>query len=531
MQYLQNISPREYQSKIFETCIDYNTLIVLPTGIGKTLIALMVVIERMQKFPLNKIVFLAPTRPLAEQHLNYFKKHLPELFADMQLFTGKVNAENRKEIWKTADIIFSTPQCVSNDLKNNLYNLNEVSLLIEDECHRCLKNYAYNYVAQEYKKQAPEEIQRIIGMTASPGSDKKKIKEICKNLNIERVELRSRDDIDVKKYLQKLEFEKIDVIFPPEFEEIRILLKIIYDGYIDELKNRSLLYGPINKISLIELQKKLFARSSSGNTNFNILLGISACASAIKILHAIELLETQTLTSFNTYLRKLFKEASQKKSKGVQRLVKKQEFNQAFIISSELLTKGREHPKLQRAIELVKEEKQNNDKSKIIIFAQFRETSAILCKKINDELKNHGVKAKIFVGQAIKSDVHGSKSGLNQKEQKQIIEDFSDSNNPVNVIVSTSIGEEGLDIPEVNSVIFYEPVSSAIRKIQRAGRTARLMAGKLKILVTKNTRDEAYYWSAFHKEKKMYSAIKSINEDIDAGTLNYNEKVEKQETL
>jgi len=526
MQYLQNISPREYQLKIFETCIDYNTLIVLPTGIGKTLIALMAVIERMQKFPLNKIVFLAPTRPLAEQHLEYFKKHLPDLFADMQLFTGKIPASQRQQIWKTADIIFSTPQCVSNDLKNNLYDLKEVSLLIEDECHRCLKNYAYNYVVHEYKKQAPDKIQRIIGMTASPGSDKKKIKEICKNLNIEKVELRTRDDVDVKKYLQKLEFEKIMVPFPLKFEEIRQLLKIIFDGYIDELKHRSLLYGPVNKISLIELQKKLFARSSSGNSNFNILLGISACATSIKIQHALELLETQTLTSFNTYLKKLLKEASQKKSKGVQRLVQKSEFNQAFILSNELLMKKIEHPKVQKTIELVKNEKLGNTNAKIIIFTQYRETSAILCKELNSQLKNMGILAKVFIGQAKKAE-----TGLSQKEQKEIIENFSDSNNPTNVIVSTSIGEEGLDIPEVNSVIFYEPVSSAIRKIQRAGRTARLMEGKLKILVTKNTRDEAYYWSAFHKEKKMYSAIKSINEDIADGTLDYNNKEEKQETL
>ena len=117
-----------------------------------------------------------------------------------------------------------------------------------------------------------------------------------------------------------------------------------------------MLFGPINKITLIELQKKLFARSSSGNNNYNILLGISAAASAVKLQHALELLETQTLTSFNTYLKKLLKEASQGKSKGVQRLIKKPEFNQAYIISSELLTKNIEHPKIQKTIELIKEE-------------------------------------------------------------------------------------------------------------------------------------------------------------------------------
>jgi len=174
MEFLENITPRQYQQKIFETCSKKNCLVVLPTGIGKTLIALMLTIDRMKKYPGEKVVFLAPTKPLAEQHLETFKKHLPELFADMQLFTGKVKADERKKIWRTADIIFSTPQCIANDVKNNLYNLSDVCLLIEDEAHRCIRNYDYNYVAQKYKEQTQHP--RIIGLTASPGSETKKNK-------------------------------------------------------------------------------------------------------------------------------------------------------------------------------------------------------------------------------------------------------------------------------------------------------------------------------------------------------------------
>ena len=201
MEFLKGISPREYQQKIFETCINKNCLVVLPTGLGKTLIALMLTIERMKKFPGEKVVFLAPTKPLVEQHLNYFKKYLPELFAEMTLFTGQITAGERKKLWQNSDIIFSTPQCVANDLNKKLYDLNDVCLLIEDEAHRCIKNYDYNYVAHEYIKQAKHP--RIIGLTASPGSDRSKIKEICKNLSIEEVELKTRDSEDVKNYLQE----------------------------------------------------------------------------------------------------------------------------------------------------------------------------------------------------------------------------------------------------------------------------------------------------------------------------------------
>ena len=504
--FLKNINPRAYQKKILETCIKKNCLIVLPTGLGKTLIALMLSIKRMEQFPGKKVLFLAPTKPLAEQHLIYFKKHLPELFGDMQLFTGKVKSKQRKKIWQTADIIFSTPQCVANDLRKNLYNLQEVCLLIEDESHRCIKNYDYNYMAQQYKKQASDP--RIIGLTASPGSEMKKIREICKNLFIEEVELRTRESEDVKQYLQELEFEKIMIDFPPEFEEMRQVLLNIFNRYVEELRQRRVLFGPSTKIGLINLQKKIIATLARGNKNYNYMLGASACAQAIKIQHSLELLETQTLKSFNTYLKNLFEQAAKKQSKGVVKLVAKPEFNFVYMQSNELLSKNREHPKLAKLKEIIEHEQKTTNKTKTIIFTQFRNTATIISNELN---KLEGINAKIFVGQAKKSSEKET-SGLSQKQQKRIIQEFSDGE--INVLCATCIAEEGLDIPEVNSVIFYEPVPSAIRTIQRTGRTARLMKGKLTILITKKTRDEAYFYISKVREKKMHSAINDIKEEL-----------------
>ncbi len=512
MEFLEGITPREYQKKIFETCKKKNCLVVLPTGLGKTLIALMLTIKRMQEFPGEKVVLLAPTKPLAEQHLVFFKTHLPELFGDMQLFTGLITSDKRKRIFQTADIIFSTPQCVANDLRNKLYDLEEVCLLVEDEAHRCIKNYDYNFLAKKYKEQSKHP--RILGLTASPGSDKTKIKAICKNLFVEGVELRTRNSQDVKNYLQELKFEKILVNFPPEFEEIRYILKEIFDKYVEELRRRKVLWGPASKTGLIQLQKKIMTTLSHGHRNYNYMLGASACAQAIKIQHALELLETQTLSSFNKYLKDLFNQARQKKSKGVIKLVAKPEFNFVFIRTNELLTKKFEHPKINELIKIIKKEKSQNDKLKVIVFAQFRDTTKFLSDELN---KIQGIKSQVFVGQTKKEGL-----GLSQKEQKKMIENFS--NGEINVLCATSIGEEGLDIPEVNTVIFYEPVPSAIRKIQRSGRTARLMKGKLIMLVTKGTRDETFYYVSMAKEKSMHSAISSIKDEL------FN-KEEKQQTL
>jgi Fanconi anemia group M protein len=494
------LNPRDYQKAIFDTAKDNNTLVVLPTGLGKTLIALMLAIERKQKFPTSKILFLAPTKPLVEQHFETFKSQLPELYADLQLFTGEVPSGERKKIFQTAEIIFSTPQCIANDLNSYLYDTKDISLLIIDEAHRCLKNYDYTKVVEFYKRQSHNPL--ILGLTASPGHDPTKVKEICKHLNIEEIEIRTRDSSDVKPYLKDREFTNISVEFPKEFQEIKVLLKRIFDSKIEQLQSRNLLFTPANKITLLKLQNSLARQTGSGN--WNAMMGMSLTAQAIKISHALELLETQTLSGLEAYLKGLQKQAEEKKSKGVQTLVKSPEFNAAMISLSLLRTKGIEHPKIDTIFEIVKEEIQKNSKAKTIIFTQFRETA----QTITNNLKTiPNISPSIFIGQAKKNNI-----GFSQKEQKEVIEKFKQGT--INVIVATSIGEEGLDIPEVSAVIFYEPVPSAIRKIQRAGRTARLKPGKLIILVTQETRDEIHHYASTAREKKMYRLLEEVKKEL-----------------
>jgi Fanconi anemia group M protein len=464
----------------------------------------MMAIQRFKKFPLQKILILAPTRPLIEQHFESFKKNLPEDWADMQIFTGKTPSGSRKKIWKTAEFIFSTPQCIANDIKREIYKLDEVSLLIFDECHRCLKNYAYNHIAKKYKTQGINT--RILALTASPGGDKKTIQEVCQNLGIQAVEIRTRESLDVKPYLQELEFEKIEVDFPPAFMEIKILLEQIYNRKISELKHRRVLFGHPSKTMLLKLQAKLM-QDIKRKKDMNSMLATSACATALKISHALTLLETQTISSFIAYLKDLFKQASESKSKGVQKLVKEPAFARAYTLATTL---NQEHPKLQILKEITQKQFSQDPNSKIIIFAQFRETVRTISEELN---KIPQVKADNFVGQAMKDHGSGKTTGLKQKEQKEMIGKFKSGE--INVLVATSIAEEGLDIPEVSEVIFYEPIPSAIRKIQRAGRTARLSKGKLKILITKKTMDEIFHYAAGHKEKRMHSAITQIKKNFE----------------
>ncbi|MCX8146897.1 MAG: DEAD/DEAH box helicase [Candidatus Woesearchaeota archaeon] len=496
---LKDFSPRIYQQAIFNTCANWNTLVVLPTGMGKTAIAIMLAAKRLLDFPKSKVLMLAPTKPLVEQHKKTFLKHLEVNENDLSVFTGNVKPETRAELWKKSRIIFSTPQGLENDIISGRIGLEDVSLLIFDEAHRCVGDYAYGFIAKQYLKKAY--FPRILGLTASPGSDIEKIKEVCSNLSIEKIEIRSAYDNDVRPYIMDIELEWINVDFPKEFEEIR---KYLNNCFLSKLKDIEK-HGYLNKTSgigkkeLLKLQGQLHSEISHGNKDYNLLVSISRLAEAIKVQHGLELLETQGITPLYLYLQKLIEESAKTKTKALKNLVSDSNFKSTCLLVKKFYENGIEHPKMEKLKEIIENEIKENDK-KIIIFTQFRDSAT----KIKQELdKIDGVNARIFVGQAKKKE-----TGMSQKEQKRLIDEFS--NGEFNVMIATSVAEEGLDIPKVDVVVFYEPIPSAIRHIQRRGRTGRLEKGRVIILITKKTRDEGHRWSAFHKEKRMHKILREL---------------------
>lgn len=494
---IKNFEPRLYQQTIFSTATLKNTLIVLPTGMGKTNVFLMIAAQRLKQYPDSKILLLGPTRPLIDQYYSVFEKFFDIGKEKMAIFTGQVSPDKRAQKWKECQIFFSTPQGMENDIINNRIDLKEVSLIGFDEAHKAVGDYSYVWVAKKYEELARHP--RIVGMTASPGADLEKITEVCKNLHIEDVEVRTHNDPDVKPYIQKTDLKYIEVEFNDDMKECQKYLIDCYKTRCQQLKDRGCINSvDVSKKELLALQGHLHGEININKTDFDAMKSISVAAEAMKIQHAVELLETQGIEPCYNYMKEMQVQADKRQSKAVVNLVSDVDFKSALVKIENAISKKIVHPKLTKLKEILKE-KLSPD-LKLIIFNQFRDSADIICKEINTI---DGINARLFVGQTKKGG-----TGLKQKDQLQMINDFR--NGEFNVIIMTSVGEEGLDIPAVDCVIFYEPIPSAVRHIQRRGRTGRQEEGEVLILITKNTRDEQYRWSAHHKEKRMHRILKDL---------------------
>src|SRR3989344_3177815 len=501
--------PRLYQETILNSCTSKNTLIVLPTGLGKTKLAILVAVSRLNTLQ-GKILFLTPTKPLAGQIRNEFIKDTTLGEEEVVLFSGEVAPEKRGELIKGARVIVSTPQTISNDIISKRLNLEEISLLVLDEAHRNVKEYDYTWLCKQYNRIGKNV--RIIGLTASPGDDLEKIQDVCKNAFIEEIEFRSEDDGDVKPYVQQMNIEWVKVSLPEEYLVVRRLIESCYNSKLDILKVSGF-NGLNTKSDLLRLMRELQGIIVRGDKDFNLMKSVSSVAEVLKIQHGLELLETQGMKALVIYMNKLVKEAEKGKTKAVKNLVNDLNFRNALAKANHYL--DLEHPKLVKLKEIILE---NRDK-KIIVFNQYRDSIKVLEKELN---QIEGIKAEVFVGQNNKDG-----RGMTQKKQLDLLDKFR--GDEFNVLLSSSIGEEGLDIPNVDLVIFYEPVPSAIRTIQRRGRTARMDKGRVVVLMAKNTRDEAYHWVAFHKEKRMKELLKSIKNKLnlsqDVGLNKYIDKI------
>jgi len=486
------LEDRTYQRAIAATCLRRSTLVVLPTGLGKTAIAVRVLAEVLRERG-GKILILAPTKPLVEQHAGYVRA--TTVLEDVVALTGESPPEDRELAWRASKVVVSTPQVIENDLRNGRFDLSAVTLLVVDEAHRAVGDYAYVEVSRAYEG-------LVLGMTASPGNLREQIREVCDNLKIDlgAVEVRTPLDPDVVEYVHDVSMERVYVDVPQDTRPVIAQLRSLFDRTVDDLKRRGYLTAPRPNVrDLLALGDEARRRLDSGEKDPSLYQVISKQAIAMKLNHAIELAETQGLQALQVYADRLERD---KGTRANRTLLKDPVFQAALAATRGSTT---EHPKVRKAVEVVLGHLRQNPGSRAIVFAHYRDMVDLLVQALTAA---PGLRPARFVGQAGREE----KEGMSQKEQSELLQRFRDGE--CNVLVSTSIGEEGLDVPATDLVVFYEPVPSEIRTIQRRGRTGRARAGRLVLLLTKDTRDESYYYSARRKESRMHEELDRFRREL-----------------
>jgi len=493
----QTVEKRLFQLDLAATALKASCLIVVPTGLGKTVIALMVLLARMDK---GRVLFLAPTKPLVEQHA-VFLQHVLKDREMVTMMTGESPPEKRIESWGQSRIVVSTPQVIENDLLSRRIDLEDISLVIFDEAHRAVGGYAYVYIADRYHREAKSPL--VLGITASPGSQGEKIAEICSNLRIEKIQTRTENDPDVAPFVHEREIEWVKLTVPKELLLIRSAIEELLVRRIDDLNLLGIIPARIDakssKKELIGLQAALMS-SAKTQANKSTFAAISLMAEILKLHHGVELAETQGPDALTRYFQRLEGEAlSRSGSKASRRIMQDPGFRQVVEALHSLKV---DYPKPAAVKRILLEQIAAKPESRIMVFTNYRDTATSLLTFLKDDSSLRAVR---FVGQSSREN----DEGLSQKKQANILQKFRAGD--FNILIATSVGEEGIDIPATDLVIFYEPVPSEIRSIQRKGRTGRARAGRVVVLMAKGTRDEAYYWISERKEKTMNRQIRDLS--------------------
>jgi Fanconi anemia group M protein len=497
------IERRLYQIRLAGTARDADTLVCLPTGLGKTTVSLLVTAERLQEVG-GKSLFLAPTKPLVQQHADFYREALEIPDDEIVVFTGEVRPDDRAELWESARIVIATPQVVENDLVGNRVSLRDVTHLTFDECHRATGDYAYVYIAERYHADAADPL--VTGMSASPGGDEEAILEVCANLGLDEVAVMTEDDADVDEYTYDtdVEWERIDL--PDEVLDIRDALNEVITDRLEKLKSLGITNRTSPDLSqkdLNEMRGKL--QQMMNNDQSKGYKGMSTHAEIMKLRRAVELVETQSVEALRRYFERQRNAArSSGASKASQRLVSEPKVREAMRKAESF---DGIHPKFSKTRILLAETLGIEEGERVIVFTESRDTAEALTDFLSESFD-----VRRFVGQG---DKEGS-DGMTQKEQQETLDAFR--NGEFEVLVSTSVAEEGLDVPEVDLVLFFEPVPTAIRSIQRKGRTGRQTEGRVVVLLAEDTRDEAFFWISRRREQEMedeLNALKSVADEIE----------------
>ncbi|XP_074765150.1 Fanconi anemia group M protein isoform X4 [Athene noctua] len=530
--YPTNYPVRGYQMRMAHAALVGNTLVCLPTGLGKTFVAAVVMYNFYRWFPSGKVLFLAPTKPLVAQQMEACARVMGIPARHMAEMTGGTQALGRGELWTAKRVFFLTPQIMVNDLSRGTCPAVEIKCLVIDEAHKALGNHAYCQVVRELSKYTNQF--RILALSATPGSDTKAVQQVISNLLIAQIELCAEDSPEIQPYSHERQVEKIVVPLGEELVEIQNA----YIRVLETFAGRLIKIGVLAKRDIPSLTKYQIIlardqyRKNPSSQNAGIHQGIieGDFALCISLYHGYELLLQMGIRSLFIYLcgimdgskglirtknelgrnedfmklyeqlRDMFSDASLASVNG--NVYKMFENKKEFIYS---------HPKLRKLEEIVIEHFKSWKKqfttgstsvdavdTRVMVFSSFRDSVQEIAEMLSR--LSPVVRVMTFVGHSAGK----STKGFTQKEQLEVVKRFREGG--YNTLVSTCVGEEGLDIGEVDLIICFDAQKSPIRLVQRMGRTGRRRQGRIVVILAEGREERTYNQSQCNK-RSIHKAI------------------------
>jgi ERCC4-related helicase len=519
---------RDYQFNIVQRGLFHNLLVALPTGLGKTFIAATIILNWFRWTTEAQIVFVAPTKPLVAQQVEacFNIAGIPRSYTTM--LTGGVSTGLRADEWKEKRVFFMTPQTLLNDLKSGYADPKKIVLLVVDEAHRATGAYAYVEVVSFLRRFNSSF--RVLALTATPGADVESVQKVIDGLDISKVEIRTENSMDICSYVHQ---RKIDKQVFQNTDEMEMCMEL-YSQALQPLVNTIAglnAYWSKNPRDLTpfgcqQAKKKWFQEvgrnanrglQSTVHTIFAILASIS---------HGMDLLKYHGMGPFYIKMKEFQDESAKTKSKYKKQILDSDAWKKLMVRLHGWITDDNfvGHPKLEYLQQVILDhfvnagDGRNVDgappsQTRIMVFAHFRDSA----EEIARILKRHHpmIRPRIFVGQA-----HGKNSeGMSQKDQLEAIEKFK--NGEFNTLIATSIGEEGLDIGEVDLIICYDSKASPIRMLQRMGRTGRKRQGRI-VMLQMQGKEENDANKANDSYLKMQELI------ADGGHFNFHDEVSRR---
>lgn len=487
---------RKYQKRITETAIFSNTLVSLPTGLGKTFIASSVMLNWYRWTRDAKIIFMAPTRPLVSQQLEACLGITGIPRRDASVMMGNLNKAERSWLWNEKRVFFATPQTVQNDLSSGLLDAMQIACIIVDEAHRATGNASYVNVINniyQYNRAC-----RIVGLTATPARYIEGAQIIADNLRVAAMEVLTDQDPEIAEYVFEREMvEEIVNVKGTDVEKIQQLFVKTYEQDFAQALQRNVLRCSRDPLSLTQMGaldaiQRLAQTKQSGSSSGADQAMYHKLMKLVQAGRLITLLNLHGIAPFYHSMCELHQEAldasATPKQKKYTRFVTSREYEACKNECQKLVEqKGfLGHPKLDKLVEVMNSYYKTNPDTRAIVFVQYRQSAEHIIQVLKQHCAN--VKPALFVGQAT-----ARKSvGMKQSQQEQAVMDLR-KGVKVNAIVATSIGEEGLDIGQVDVIVCYDQSKSPIRTIQRMGRTGRARDGAVHFLMTEKEKSNLAY--------------------------------------